>query len=189
MVGRAKPIEGTDLTDTEMRFIDRYMVHLDRMRAYREAGLGNPGHRVSSQALRMWQQPRIQAELTKRRKEAAEANGVTVYRIVAEYMKIAFFNARDLYDDTGRLLPVRELDENDAAAIAEITQDEIIAGDRVIGVTKKIKLSSKLTALNDLAKHLNMFKEVHEITGKDGGPLELLMEQIGIDPKSRIKPK
>jgi hypothetical protein len=37
----------------------------------------------------------------------------------------------------------------------------------------KFKLHDKVAALEKLGRHLGMFKEKVEITGKDGGPVEL----------------
>jgi phage terminase small subunit len=37
----------------------------------------------------------------------------------------------------------------------------------------EVKLNDQVAALRDVARHLNMFKEKVELTGKDGGPLEV----------------
>lgn len=187
MAGRPKPVSG-ELIESERVFIERYFIHLNRERAYRETGLSQSVHQ-GTQAMVMWNRPHVQAEIARRRKEMAAEAGINAQRIVDEYAKVALFNARDLYDANGQLIPVRDLDPDVAACITEITVDEIIAGDRMIGVTKKIKLASKIGALDSLAKHLKMFVDRVELTGKDGEALQVLMEQIGLDPQSRIKPK
>jgi phage terminase small subunit len=57
-----------------------------------------------------------------------------------------------------------ELDDQTAAAIAEVAQTRD-------GI--KIKFNDKRAALMDIGRHLGMFKERVEMTGKDSGPLQV----------------
>lgn len=42
----------------------------------------------------------------------------------------------------------------------------------------EVKLNDQVAALRDVARHLGMFKEKVEVTGKDGNPLQMLLGQI-----------
>lgn len=42
----------------------------------------------------------------------------------------------------------------------------------------EVKLNDQVAALRDVARHLGMFKEKVELTGKDGNPLQMLLGQI-----------
>ena len=76
-----------------------------------------------------------------------------------EYAKISFFDPRRLYDGSGKLLPVHELDADVAAAIGGVDVAERSLGDDGSEFTKKIKFIDKKGALDSLAKHLGMFSE------------------------------
>jgi phage terminase small subunit len=66
--------------------------------------------------------------------------------------------------DYAQILNVKDSDEVDGSLISEVS----ISKDG----TFKFKLHDKLNALEKAGKHLGMFIEKHELTGKDGGPLE-----------------
>jgi phage terminase small subunit len=61
------------------------------------------------------------------------------------------------------MLDSAEIDDDTAAAIAEVAQTRD-------GI--KIKFHDKLGALEKIGKHLGMFVDRHEHSGKDGGPIE-----------------
>ena len=53
--------------------------------------------------------------------------------------------------------------------------------DRVfIGYTKKFKLADKNTALTNAMRHLGMFIDKSEVTGKDGAPLAQVTPVLNI---------
>lgn len=75
---------------------------------------------------------------------------VTGDKVMAELAKVGFFNVQDLYDDTGKLLPIKDLAPEVAAAISSVEIDK--------GFTK-VRTSSKLDALTTMAKVLGMVKQ------------------------------
>lgn len=88
--------------------------------------------------------------------------GVTLGEVVARLRDIGFFDVRRLFDESGRLLPIHEMDPVSSALIDEIEVQEIWSGrgvDRTqIGELKKIKLGKKLPALDMLMKHLGGYE-------------------------------
>ena len=118
---------------------------------------------------------------------------VTKEQIVAELAKIGFADIRKAvkwgHRETGpsatnpdqmtfandvALMPSSEIDNSTAGAIAEISET-------VNGI--KIKLHDKRAALVDMGRHLGMFKEVHEHSGPDGGPIPIArIERVIVDP-------
>lgn len=46
------------------------------------------------------------------------------------------------------------------------------------GYIKKYKIANKIGALDSMAKHLGLFIDRQEITGPDGGPLQMQVSRI-----------
>ncbi len=68
-----------------------------------------------------------------------------------------------------QLVSSEEIDDDTAAAIAEISQNS------TGGI--KLKMHDKKAALVDLGRHLGLFTDKMELTGKDGGPLAIVVTQ------------
>jgi len=83
---------------------------------------------------------------------------VTKEEVLQELRKIALFDLRTLYDQNGALKPIAELSDEAGAAITGIEVDEIyefIGGVKAnVGQTKKIKMNSKIAALESICKVL-----------------------------------
>lgn len=108
---------------------------------------------------------RIQALLDK----AAQANEVTIERIVAEVVKIAFANQRDLMAWGSKGVRLRESDEltdEQSAAVAEVSETV-----NAQGGTLKLKTHDKLGALRFLAELKGYLVKKQEITGANGKDL------------------
>lgn len=114
------------------------------------------------------------AELTERAATRAE---IDITRTLQELVRIGTSDVRRLFTDDGGLRPISSLDDDTAAAIASV---EVVAkpgapgedGNREVEYVHKIRLWDKNSALDKIAKHLGMFVERVEHTGKDGGPIQ-----------------
>ncbi len=106
---------------------------------------------------------------------------ITQERILKEFGRIAFLDIRKAFDQAGKLKLIHEIDDDTAAAIAGLEVEALYEGfgkDRELsGYLSQLKLVDKKGALDSLAKHLGMFIDRHELTGKDGNPLAV--EYIG----------
>ena len=83
--------------------------------------------------------------------------------------------------------------QEERAQRTEITVDRVILEYAKIGfgdfddfADGQFKLSDKLHALDSVAKHLGMFTERHEVTGKDGAPLLSRIELIAVAPTLKV---
>lgn len=149
--------------EQRQRFVDAYCVSLKPHLAAREAGY--TGRDAGATLMR---NPEVILAIQARMRARAARSRITQDEVIAELGKIALSNVRDLYDADGNLLPVHQLPEEVAAAIAMI---EVVEGKNEVLSTKKVKLHDKKSALDTLAKHLGMLTEKVEMTGKDGAPL------------------
>jgi phage terminase small subunit len=119
----------------------------------------------------------VEARIAQLRERAMQRHDVTVDRIVQELAKLAFANMLDyiqIQSDGTAYVDFSKLSRQQAAAIGEIVTEEYTEGrgeDARAVKRVKFKLLDKRGALVDLGKHLGMFTEKHEHTGKDGAPL------------------
>lgn len=164
------------LTDKQKRFVDEYMVDLNATQAAIRSGYSAKTARsVGSENLT---KPDIAAAIEKRQKKLADKYEVSHERIVAELARIGFANMQDYMRagaDGDPYLDFSGLTRDQAAALAEVTVEDFKdgRGEDARDVRRvKFKLHDKRAALVDLGKHLGMFKDRVEHTGRDGGPIE-----------------
>lgn len=150
-----------DLTDLQARFVEEYLVDLNATAAAIRAGYSPDSARTLGSRTRAM--PAVDAAIRARQAELAASLGITQEHVLRERARLAFGDIRRVMDwgpavpvydeDTGEARPVQgivlkpadDLDDDAAAAIAEIRQ------------TKEglaIKLHDKPAALNALAKQL-----------------------------------
>lgn len=169
-----------ELTPKQARFVDEFMIDLNATQAAIRAGYSELTADV--QGPRLLGNVGVAAAIAARQAAIAHKLGVTQERIVAELAKIAFADIRkavrwgksptDTESENAspnglgmfpvELIPSEKIDDDTAAAVSEVSLTQT-------GI--KIKMHDKKSALVDLGKHLGMFKERIEHTGKDGAPL------------------
>lgn len=147
------------LTPKQQRFVDEYLVDLNATAAAKRAGYSEKtAYSIGQENLK---KPEIQAAIQKRRDKLRGKLEISQERVLLEYARIAFFDPRKLFQDNGTPRDITALDDDTAAALAGLDVLEEYDGvgqDRVfVGYTKKYKVSNKLEALKDLAKHLGLF--------------------------------
>lgn len=112
----------------------------------------------------------VKAEIDRHLSAVVEAAkheaGVTLERVIRELARIAFFDARKLFDADGNPLRITDLDDDTVAAIAGLDVLEEFEGsgqDRVLrGHIKKWKLAAKDGALDKLMRHLGGYAKDNE---------------------------
>ena len=115
-------------------------------------------------------QPKIQARIRAMNAKLLKAADITAQRVMLELARVAFGDIRGIVDESGRLKPIRELDDDTAAIVAGIdvetryerdgTETDLATGEekpRVVAVqTAKIKRYDKNPALSILARHFKL---------------------------------
>jgi uncharacterized protein YwgA len=90
-------------------------------------------------------------------------------KIIKLYMIQAFYNPADIIDDDGLLIsPLADLGDL-AYCIEGIEKTYSRAGE----IVKKVKLVNRDKALEQLARYINIMTDSLQVTGQDGGPLEI----------------
>ena len=132
---------------------------------------------------------RVLAEITKRREELCASLEVTTERILKERARLAFFDPRKLFDANGKPIPIHELDDDTAAALAGLDVLEEYSGTgkdrKFIGYTKKYKLADKGASLTALEKIKGMYEKDNE---QKTDSLTSLLHAISAGSGSAFKP-
>lgn len=162
---------GASLNDQQRAFAHRYAIDGNGTLSYLEVYGVADDNTAAVNARRLLQKPEVAELVASLRQATLDKYKVTAERIVQEYARIAFLDLGELYDDEGKLLPVKKIPEDARRAVAGIECDEIeenLGGGIkiVVGYTKKVKLSDKRAALFDLAKIHGMItdKQQHSVS-------------------------
>ncbi len=113
---------------------------------------------------------RIQARIRALNESMLKETDITAKRVMLELARVAFGDIRGIVDESGRLRPVRDLDDDTAATIAGVevetryerdgTEIDLATGDekpRFVAVqTTKLKRYDKNPALSILARHFKI---------------------------------
>lgn len=115
--------------------------------------------------------PLIKAAIEKQSKKMTDEAEIDAAWIIKRLKAIADSDVRELVDESGAIKDVSKFSEKSSIALSSIeVYEEKIKGFK-IGETKKIKFWDKVKALELLGKHVKMFTDKLEHTGKDGEPL------------------
>ena len=180
------------LTDLQKKFIKEYLIDLNITAAALRAGYSEKT--AYSIGQETFNKPHIQAAIQKEMNKRARRTEITADKVLEEYAKLGFSDVTDyLQVVTERILvghdketgePISDISQfvlmkdtanipkSKLAAISEIKQ----AKDGSIS----FKLHDKKGALDSIAKHLGMFAERVELTGKDGGPIQTAVDLSGL---------
>lgn len=170
------------LNPKQHRFVDEYLCDLNATQAAIRAGYSEKT--AASQGERLLRNVEIQTALQERMKAREQRTEITQDRVLTELAKIGFFDVRKLFHGDGSPKSIADLDDATAAAVAGLDVVNIGNQDAGIGQVMKYKIADKRAALVDIGRHLGMFPGKLELTGKDGGPVEISrIERVIVDPK------
>lgn len=160
------------LTAKQQQFVAEYLIDLNATQAAIRAGYS--ANRADAMGHENLRKPEIAQAVQLAMKARGERTEVTADRVLAEYAKLAFLDPRRFYDEAGALKPVHLLDADVAAALVGVdVVDSFDKESQTTSTTKKIKFVDKKGALDSCARHLGMFTDKTEVTGKDGGPVDM----------------
>lgn len=167
------------LTAKQKCFVAEYLIDLNSTQAAIRAGYSlKTARSIGAENLT---KPDISAALTEAMKKREERTEITQDRVLKELAKIGFADIRKAVKwgdgiavtdpESGvveisngvALIGSEAIDDDTAASISEVSQT-------AQGI--KIKLHDKRAALVDIGRHLNMFTDKMEVTGKDGGAIK-----------------
>jgi len=142
------------LEPRQQRFVDEYLVDLNGTQAYMRAEPGTTEKSARTLASRMLAKVNVQEKIAAERAKTAAKLGLTRERALAEYAKLAFFDMRQAYHESGALKLPHELNEDTAAAIAGYETVEMDGGGKDASPlqVRKVKWADKRAALDSIMK-------------------------------------
>lgn len=171
------------LSKRQQLFAAAYQKSLNATKAAIASGYSEKAAR--QQGTRLMANPSIKAVIEGKIAKRIAKFDIGADQILWEISKLAFFDARKLYNEDGSPKQLNELDDDTVACIAGLDVEEIFEGrgsNRVrVAVVKKWKLADKGINLERLGRFRKLFTDKFEHTGKDGGPIK--HEASPIDPK------
>jgi phage terminase small subunit len=156
------------LTARQQRFVEEYLIDLNATQAAIRAGYAPQSADV--EGARQLRNASVRARIDIALAERSKRTGVNADIVIQELAKIARVNPIDVINpDTGE---IKAGSTDDMAAIASV-KVKVTPMKNGTAVEREVKMADKLKALELLGKHLGMFVERKELTGKDGGPIQL----------------
>jgi len=145
------------MTPKQKKFVEEYLIDLNATQAALRAGYKEK--RAYSTGHENLKKPEIQRLIQEAQQARSKRTEITQDRVLQEYARIAFLNPKSLFNDDGTIRNIKELDDDTAACIAGMDLVSRSGPDNTDESVKKIKLTDKLRALQDLSKHLGMFEK------------------------------
>ena len=139
------------MTSKQTRFVHEYLSDLNATRAAIRAGYSPKTARsIGSENLT---KPDIQEALAKRKAEQLTRADVNAETVLVGLLRVAVCDPRQLFDQNGTLLAVKDWSEDLAGAVAgfDIPKD---------GEGIKIRFNDRVRALETLAKHLRLLSHL-----------------------------
>lgn len=181
------------LTDKQEKFVQELIKGKSQREAYRTAyptsvkwldtAVDCNASKVFSDAKVLQRYESLKGRLLK---EAEDDCIITAKQVLQELANIALANGSDFAEVIEKEYPVKDKDGNLTGetriySAVEITPTESVDKTKrsaIAGIEQtqsgiKIKQHDKVKALELLGKHLGLFVEKVELTGKDGGPVEI----------------
>jgi len=151
------------LNDNQRRFIAHYRNATPRnaTRAY-EAVYAAKGHMAEVNASRLLRNAEVAEAIAEADADELRDLGITPARVLREIARLGFADVRQLYDDTGALKSPHELDDDLAAAVAQVEVVSYVKEDSdepLLTRTHKIRLWNKEGSLKLLAQHLKLISD------------------------------
>jgi phage terminase small subunit len=171
------------LSDKQTRFVQEYLIDQNATKAAVRAGYS--AKTAHSQGPRMLEHVGVKAEIEKRQAKLADKLEIKAESIAEEFLKMASYDPGEVMTWTDDKLTLKNSDDMTPAQRKLIT--EIKFTPTQFGTTKQIKLTNRMDALQNLARHLGMFKDRIEFDVTDD-LAALAKEARQRAAESRIKP-
>jgi len=147
------------LTSKQQAFCEEYLIDLNATQAAIRAGY--TARTANNHINQIVVNSGVQAEIARLKAKRAQRTEITADNVVLELAKIGFSNIEDFAKIEGKTVKFTDF--------KDLTREQLAAVES-IGSTEKgkitLKLHSKISALQDLGKHLGIYQKDNEQTGQ-----------------------
>lgn len=160
------------LTFKQELFAREYLVDLNATQAAIRAGYSEKT--AYSQGERLLRNVEVATVIQTNMDKRAAKIEITADKVLQEIAKLSFANLQDFYNENGSLKEIHTLPRDVAAALSssKVNLTEACA-------VQEIKLHDKKGSLELLGRHLKLFTDKTELTGKDGETLTIQVVKFG----------
>lgn len=142
------------LTPNEAKFISAYVRHGDSTKAYNDLFPDAEDPVKLGRALAKTK--KVNLAIRKQLNDIVVREMGSKNAILAETVRNATYNTKDMFDENGKILPLNEIPEDMARSISGF---EIENGPNGEIIKQKFSFTNKTAALTLLYKHMNLFQE------------------------------
>lgn len=146
-----------DLGPRQERFVEEYLVDVNATQAAIRAGYSP--RTAEAQGSRLLSNVKVQRVIAARMAERSKRTEIAADRVLFEIARLGFSDLRRLFHDDGRLKHPNEWDDDIAAAISSVEVVTRSLGNGEVEYVRKIKLWDKGKALEQICKHLGLFRD------------------------------
>jgi phage terminase small subunit len=173
-------IDMKQLTAKQQLFVAEYLVDMDGAKAVRRAGykVTSDGS-AASMAHDLLDHNAIKTAIAAAMKARTERTAINADWVLRRLVDEADADLADLYDYDNNLRPIKDWPLVwRRGLVTGVEVEELFEGrgeDREqIGLVRKVRLSERIKRTELIGKHVDIqaFRERHEHTGKNGGPIE-----------------
>lgn len=169
IVKEAKPVEvapkgEAKLTAKQELFCQEYLIDLNATQAAIRAGYSE--NSAKEQGCENLTKPNIQERISELNQARQEATGINQKRVLEELAKVAFGDISNIFDESGALLNIHDIDPEVRGMIASVKsyEEKAVLGEETItqGTNREVKCWDKLKALEMLGRHVGLFEKDNE---------------------------
>lgn len=159
-MGRRQTRGEDGLTDLERRFCVLYLRDFNATAAYREASGGRAALKTcEANGYKLLQRPEIRRRVAEERDRLMAKAELSVEDTLLRLRQAIHFDPRRMINSDGTPLPLQDLPDDIAFAIAGF--DVVTIGNDEVGVGRvsKMKFVDRLAAIDKAMRHFGLFKE------------------------------
>jgi phage terminase small subunit len=174
MSGKAK---GAVLADRRERFVAEYIIDLNGKQAAIRAGYSEKT--AEAQASRLLRNVKVQEAIAAAKAARVERTEITQDRVLNELALLAFSHIEDyVIDDAGNVDLAAGAPKEAKRAISSIKRKDWSDGEGGHTVEVELKFWDKPGMLRLAGRHVGLFADRMELTGKDGQPLDSSVAKV-----------
>lgn len=156
------------LNPRQKRFVEAYLVDPNAKQAAIAAGYS--AKTAETAGPRLYRNVQVRAEIDKRNEKRADKAGIKAETVIAELVRFALLDIGKAFRPDGTLLPLHEMPEDVRRAISGFETEELYEGADgekfSLGKVRKVKFWDKTKGLELLGRHLKMWTDKVEHSGK-----------------------